>query len=252
MYSVFASINDVGVVDVPLTDDGDFQLRVDELCQKLTKTVKLIFLCSPGNPTSRLLQRRDVEAVAAKATGALVVVDEAYIDFALDQGVEASCMQLVSEGKYPNVVVSQTLSKAWGLAGARLGLGFACNDIVTIIDKLKAPFNLSVLAERVAIQALRNASVVKQRVQLVLKERERVKNEMLKMKPQVKNIYNSDANFLLVQIEQAEAVCAALAQRFNVLVRPRCSMLFCENCVRITIGTPGENDALLNALRKCF
>jgi len=250
MYGIFARVNDVQVVDVPLSE-GTFQLRVDAILQALTSRVKLIFLCSPGNPTGRLLNREDIKAVAEAATGALVVVDEAYIDFSVPQtgGCEVSCVDLVTSGHFSNVVISQTLSKAWGLAGARLGFAIASSQLVSYVDKLKAPFNVSSLTEHVASQAIDKAASVLQSVTTIVAERKRVAQELRgrAYAHAVFRVFPSDANFVLVLVEGAREICESLANR-GVIVRYRGSMTHCRECIRVTIGTASENDRFLESL----
>eukprot|EP00930_Biecheleria_cincta_P055877 TRINITY_DN42129_c0_g1_i1.p1 TRINITY_DN42129_c0_g1~~TRINITY_DN42129_c0_g1_i1.p1 ORF type:complete len:405 (+),score=64.55 TRINITY_DN42129_c0_g1_i1:37-1251(+) len=252
MYATFAAINDVGVVDASLEGGGQYQLQLGAIQKAMRPSVKLIFLCSPGNPTGRLLKRSDIEQVLTMATNAIVVVDEAYIDFAL----EGSCMSLLRESVYPNLVISQTLSKAWGLAGARIGVAFAPHDIIAIMDKVKAPFNLSILTEQTALRALKGEEVVQQKVHAILAERKRVATR-LQQAPffgphAVLRVHESDANFLLVQIADAKTICHKMAKDDNVVVRYRGSMLHCEDCVRITIGTAAENEKMFEALRRAI
>jgi histidinol-phosphate aminotransferase len=240
---MFASFNDVRTIDVPLSP-SDFQLRLPEITAALTPAVKLVFLCSPGNPTSRLLRTFDVEAVAAAATGALVVVDEAYIDYAPDA---LSCSAMV--GRIPNVVVMQTFSKAWGLAGARVGFAMAPEALVAIVDRVKAPFNLSALAEEAATRAVAAADVVRAQRDTLLRERDRVAAALRApaLAHAVRRVVSSDANFLLVQIDACRAVCEQLRSG-GVVVRYRGAMLHCTECARVSIGTREENDAMLAAL----
>jgi histidinol-phosphate aminotransferase len=235
----------VRTVDVPLSP-SDYQLCVPALTAALTPHVKLVFLCSPGNPTSRLLRIADVEAVAAAATGALVIVDEAYIDYAPDA---PSCASMV--GTLPNLVVMQTLSKAWGLAGARVGFAMGPEALVSVIDRVKAPFNLSALAEEAATRAIAGAATVRAQRDALLIERERVAHELRApaLGHAVRRVVPSDANFLLVQIDDCRAVCEQLG-RDGVVVRYRGDMLHCAQCARVSIGTRGENDRMLAALAR--
>eukprot|EP00962_Isochrysis_galbana_P021710 scaffold6413_cov121-Isochrysis_galbana.AAC.12 len=244
-YSIFASINDVRTVDVPLSP-SDFQLLLPALTAALTPQVKLIFLCSPGNPTSRLLRTADVEAVAAAATGALVVVDEAYIDYAPDA---LSCAEMV--GRIPNLVVMQTFSKAWGLAGARVGFAMAPEALVAVVDRVKAPFNLSALAEEAATRAVAAADKVREQRDGLLLERTRVAAALRApaFGHAVRRVVPSDANFLLVQIDDCRAVCEQLG-RAGVVVRYRGDMLHCTECARVSVGTREENDTMLAALAR--
>lgn len=232
-------------VDVPLSP-SDFQLLLPALTAALTPQVKLIFLCSPGNPTSRLLRTADVEAVAAAATGALVVVDEAYIDYAPDA---LSCAEMV--GRIPNLVVMQTFSKAWGLAGARVGFAMAPEALVAVVDRVKAPFNLSALAEEAATRAVAAADKVREQRDALLLERTRVAAALRApaLGHAVRRVVPSDANFLLVQIDDCRAVCEQLG-RAGVVVRYRGDMLHCTECARVSVGTREENDTMLAALAR--
>ncbi|CAE8585491.1 unnamed protein product, partial [Polarella glacialis] len=242
MYGVFATFCDVSVVEVPLT--SDFELRPEAVAAALTPQTKLVFLCSPGNPTGKLLACSDIEAVLAASTGAVVVVDEAYIDFA--EG--ASVVPLLRSGRYPNLVVMQTLSKAWGLAGARLGMLLASRQIVEILNKVRAPFNVSSLTEDVAIRALGQAATVACHVQQLLSERQSVAAAIEGLA--LGRVFSSDANFVLFRVKNAKEVCEAIAKDGKVVARYRGSMPLCEDTIRVTIGTYAENEQFLAALRK--
>jgi len=248
MYQIFGEINDVATIDVPLSP-LDYQLRVPQIVAALTPRVKLLFLCSPGNPTSRLLRRADIEAVAAASTGALVVVDEAYIDYA-DQ--TDSCAGLV--GQLPNVVVMQTFSKAWGLAGARVGVAIAPERLVSVVDRVKAPFNLSTLSEQATLRAISAAPTVRSQRDALLQERARVAAALAgpAFAHAVQRVVPSDANFVLVQMSRCKEVCEELGRVDHIVLRYRGGMLHCEDCVRISIGTEEENGRVLAALARAL
>jgi len=249
MYRCFADLNDVSTVEVPR--NSDYSLQPEAVAKALTSRTKLIFLCSPGNPSSVLLDRAAVVEVllAAQRTAALVVVDEAYIDFA--RAEDASIVSLLHDSRYPNLAVMQTFSKAWGMAGARFGMLFASKELISVMNKVKAPFNLSTLVEDAALQALKSASVVEERVKTILSERERVAKALLSpdmLAKGVQEVKRSDANFLMVKVDNAKVVSVRMADDSNVTVRYRGAMLHCKDCIRITVGTKAENDAMLKAL----
>lgn len=249
MYSVFAAFNDASVVNVPLT--AEFALRPHSVIEAMTQETKVIFLCSPGNPTGRLLSQTDIESVLKAATGAVVVVDEAYIDFAEADG-PASLVPWVASDRYPNLIVMQTLSKAWGLAGARMGIAFASAEIIKLLNKTRSPFNISSLTESVTLQALDRPEVVERQVQEILEERKRVAAALTTLSAKVRKVPVSDSNFLLFQVDDAKQVAESIASESSVVVRYRGSMLHCHDCIRVTIGTKHENDLFLAALRKAI
>lgn len=241
MYGIFAEFNDVGVTEVPLTPD--FQLRPAEVVAALTPQTRLVFLCSPGNPTGNCLDREAMEEVLKAATGSVVVVDEAYADF--QEGETA----LPLLAKYPNLFVMRTMSKAWGLAGARVGVAFAGEELIATMNVVRSPFNVSSLAEDAALRALASADTVASNIRKTVAERERVAAELRSMAPKVGRVYPSDANFLLLRVPDAKAMAVKIASDSNIVVRYRGTMLHCQDCIRVTIGTPAENDQFLRALR---
>mmetsp|Transcript_56389 Transcript_56389/g.132239 ORF Transcript_56389/g.132239 Transcript_56389/m.132239 type:complete len:413 (-) Transcript_56389:13-1251(-) len=249
MYRCFADLHDVRTVEVPRT--SDYCVQPQAVSSALTSRTKVVFLCSPGNPSSVLIDRAAIIEIleAAQRQPALVVVDEAYIDFA--QAADSSIVPLLQDPKYPNLAVMQTFSKAWGMAGARLGMLFASSDLISIMNKVKAPFNISTLVEDAALQALKHADVVKDRVGKILDERERVATALQTQEMKglgIQEVKRSDANFLLVKMQNAKAVSTRMGDDSNVTVRYRGGMLHCKDCIRITIGTKAENDAMLKAL----
>ncbi len=236
MYSVSADINDVAVRKVPLTDD--FQLDVSAIRAATTPRTKLVFVCSPNNPSGNLMSRESIVALADSFDG-IVIVDEAYIDFA-DQG-----SMLGELNAKPNLVVLQTFSKAWGMAGVRVGLAFAGSDMV---DLMKPPYNVSEIAQRAVLAALADRSAVENWKTLIKDERTRLKAELADL-GFVKHVYPSDANFLLVKVAGANKIYRSLVEQ-SIVVRDRSNVELCEDCVRITVGTPTENDLLISALKK--
>lgn len=239
MYEVSASINDVAIKRVPLFKG--FQLDVAGILNAVDDHTKIIFICHPNNPTGNLMQRQDILDILDRFDG-LVVVDEAYMDFA---EVE-STVALLSD--YPNLVVLQTFSKAWGLAALRLGVAYADTPIIAILNKIKPPYNISLHTQETAESALEMVSEKEAMVKKINEQREQVK-QALQALPIVKTIFPSDANFMLVQVVDARAVYDYLLER-KIIVRDRSKVTLCEGCLRITIGTEEENDLLLKALEE--
>jgi histidinol-phosphate aminotransferase len=231
MYAVCADVNNVGVKRLSLT--RDFELDVDAVLSNADASTKVIFLCSPNNPTGNLLVRE---------FNGLVVVDEAYIDFAATESLTREL------NDNPNLVVLQTLSKAWGLAGLRLGMCFASSLIINILNKIKYPYNISSLTQEYALDALQNEQRKEEWVREILSERTAV-TAALKEIPIVQHIYPSNANFILVRVENAPLVYRKLMEQ-GTIVRDRSRVTLCDNCLRITIGTPAENDILIRQLRE--
>ena len=243
MYKVAAKVNDVGVIDWPLTPD--FQLDLDTLTPGLSRgslsEAKVLFLCSPNNPTANNLRREDIIRVIESFPG-IVVVDEAYIDFT-DQ------KSFVPElDRYPNLVVLQTFSKSYGLAGIRLGLAFASEALISWMLRVKAPYNINKLTTEVALRALEQTETFQTNVALLNQEREKVALA-LAGNPAVKKVHPSDSNFILAVVDNAYSVYKTMADA-GVVIRYRGDQLHCESTVRITIGTPDENERMLAMLRE--
>ncbi len=238
MYEVAANTNNVTCVKVLL--NKDFQLDAEVLLNAVDAHTKVIFLCSPNNPSGNLLKKEDLYRVLKYFPG-IVVIDEAYIDFA---DSDSFLRQLVS---FPNLIVLQTLSKAWGAAGIRLGMAFASPEIITILNKVKYPYNVNQLTQEQALHILSNTTAMQQQLQQILTERDRLET-ILRGQPFYFKVYPSDANFLLVEVGKASAMYRYLTEQ-GVVVRNRTSIALCEGCLRITIGTPEENDKMLYALR---
>jgi len=239
MYSVCANVNDVAIKKVPLTPS--FDLRIDAMLKAVDRNTKMIFVCSPGNPTAKSVPSADVEKLASSFNG-LVIVDEAYVDFAKN----GSMTYLTA--KYDNIVVLQTLSKAFGLAGIRCGFAIGHTSVIQLMNNVKAPYNLNSLTSERAIKALSSMDVLKGNMDKILKERERVTKELEK-KSFVVRVCESDSNFLLFQLKSdAKMVYQAMADTFKVVARYRGSEIHCEGCIRVTIGKREENDVFLSAL----
>lgn len=236
MYQVSAEINNVGVIKVPLK--ADFQLDTDRMLQKLENTsVKIVFLCSPNNPTGNSLD--DIEKILLHFNG-IVFVDEAYIDFSERDSLVDKIKQ------HPNLIVSQTFSKARALAGARVGIGFAGEKMMTYFNRIKPPYNVSVLNQEAAVKALENEQEFEERKALILTERKKL-IEQLKELDFIKRIYPTDANFILIQLDKATQVYNSLAQN-KVVIRDRSALI--SDTLRITVGKPDENEIFIKALKK--
>lgn len=239
MYRVSAEINDVVVKEVPLT--SDFQLDVPAVLSQVGTKTKLIFVCSPNNPTGNLMRREDVVRIAREFNG-LVVVDEAYIHFA-----EAESM--MSElGSLPNLVVLQTFSKAWGMAGLRVGMAFASEAIVSLMNRVKPPYNVSGIAQRAAIDAVGSKNEIDRWVAVMRAERKKL-IDLLAGFSFVETIYPTDANFVLVRVKDADGIYRHLIEA-GIVVRNRSQVELCDGCLRVTVGTPQENSLLLTSLTK--
>ena len=237
MYEVYAVINDVPVKEVPLT--LTYQLNLVALEEAVDAKTKIIFFCSPNNPTGNSLDRQDIEMVLNNFDG-IVVVDEAYINYSRQRS-------FVPELKdYPNLVVMQTFSKAWGLAALRLGMIFASKEIVDVLNKIKPPYNINQATQELALKALDNLQDVNQMIQETVRERDVLMKELTTL-PLVQKVYPTDANFVLVKMENATAVYNYLKEK-GIIVRNRSTVALCEDSLRITVGTPDQNRQLIAAL----
>ena len=239
MYKVSANINDVEYRKVLL--DENFQFSADKLLDATNLYTKIIWLCSPNNPTGNSLDRKEIVKLLTSFEG-IVVLDEAYIDFAAD----GSFSEMLSQ--YPNLVILQTFSKAWGSAAIRLGMAFASTEIIAVLNKIKYPYNINILTQKQALSALKNDTQVKQWVKTLLTERA-VLVDALQQLPIVQHIYPTDANFVLVRVDDANALYHYLVDK-SIIVRNRNTVSLCLGCVRITVGTPEENRTLLEELKK--
>ena len=241
MYEVSANINDVEIRKVALTED--FQLQPEKILAAADPNSKILFICSPNNPSANKAKREDVLFLLRNFPG-LVVVDEAYIDFSDEPSLSTEL------DNFPNLLVMQTFSKAWGLASLRLGMAFASEEIIRILNKIKPPYNISGLTQDTVLAAITDRPKVDQMIREILNEREFLRGE-LEMLPFVKKIHPSHANFLLVKIPNATQVYDDLIEE-KVIVRNRAKVLLCEDCLRITVGTRADNEVLLKALKKVF
>lgn len=238
MYEVSANINDVELINLPL--NKNFQIEKKDLEPYfLDEFLKLIFICSPNNPTGNLLKTEDIEFILEKFTG-IVIIDEAYIDFC----EQPSFITKIS--KYPNLIIIQTLSKAWGMAGIRLGIGYMNEEILSYYNRVKAPYNISVINQQTAMEVLNNEEKFTQEVQTILIEKQRLIQNLSELK-MIKKIFPSNANFLLVEVENANELYGKLIEK-KIIIRNRNSVI--KNCVRISVGTFEENEELLNALKE--
>jgi len=238
MYEVSAHINDVEVRRASLTND--FQLNLDQIEKLIDENTKLIWICSPNNPTANSMRREDIEIVLNNFDG-LVVLDEAYINFSRHRSFTRELED------YPNLVVLQTLSKAWGLAGLRLGMAFASTDIVTIYNKVKPPYNISQATQELVLRALDETEQVNDMIKSLVSMREELERN-LPLLPIVEKVYPSDANFLLVKVTDANKIYNYLLNA-GIVVRNRSKVELCQGCLRITVGTEKENKELITTLQ---
>lgn len=238
MYEVCANINDVEYRKVML--DGQYQFDAETLLAACDDNTKVIWLCSPNNPTGVSLKREEIVKVIERFAG-LVVLDEAYIDFSR----ETTMARMLY--KFPNLIVLQTMSKAWGSAAIRLGMAFASKEIIDIYNKVKYPYNVNLMTQQQALQRLNDTTAVEQWLKLLLQERGRVMLAFSELKI-CKQIYPTDANFFLVKVENAQQTYDYLVDK-GIIVRNRTRVQLCQDCLRITIGTKAENNELLGALR---
>lgn len=240
MYKVCADINDIEYRKVLL--DEDFKLNADQLLAATDEHTKLIFLCSPNNPTGNLLNKQEVEKVLNAFKG-IVIIDEAYIDFSADD------TWMSKLDNYPNLVILQTFSKAWGIAAVRLGMAFASPEIIGFFNKVKYPYNINKLTQEFVLKELEKEVMKNEWVSTLLVQRSILKQELEKL-PLVEKIYPSDANFILIKVADANAVYNFLVDK-GIIIRNRNSVSLCEGCLRITVGTQDENEKLLKEL-SCF
>ncbi|MBK6935939.1 MAG: histidinol-phosphate transaminase [Chitinophagaceae bacterium] len=238
MYEVCAAMNDVDVKKAPLLNN--FQLNMELIEETIDPNTKLIFICSPNNPTGNSIFKEDIEMLLNNFDG-LVIVDEAYINYAKQK-------TLIPElTEYTNLVILQTLSKAWGLAGLRLGMAFAAKKIIDYFNKVKYPYNINSATQALAMEALNNISSVNNWTKTTVEQRELLKAELLKL-PLTQFVYPSDANFILAKMIDAKRIYDYLCKK-GIIVRDRSNVILCEDCLRITIGTPEENKQLMEALK---
>ena len=239
MYQVCAEVNDVEYRKMLL--DVYYQFKTSSLLSAIDENTKAIFVCSPNNPTGNSLCRKEIESLLKRFDG-LVIVDEAYIDFSSSESL------LKDLDKYPNLIVLQTFSKAWGCAAIRLGMAFASPEIIGIFNKIKYPYNVNRLTQEEAIKVLQHPEQIKEWVNTLLEERARVMEEFVKL-PCCVRVFPTDANFFLAKVYEATQIYNYLVSE-GIIVRNRTNVALCNDCLRITIGTKEENEALLEALRK--
>jgi histidinol-phosphate aminotransferase len=238
MYEVCAEMNNVNIKKVPLTNK--FQLNLDAIEAAVDADTKLIFICSPNNPTGNSINRNDIEVLLNNFEG-IVVIDEAYINYAKQK-------TFISElTEFPNLVILQTLSKAWGLAGLRLGMAFAGEPIINYFNKVKYPYNINTATQQLALEALGNISSVNNWTKTTVDQKQVINEELLNL-PFVHFVYPSDANFILVKMKGAKHIYDYLSSK-GIIVRNRSKVILCDDCLRITIGTPEENKQLINLLK---
>lgn len=237
MYQVAAELNDVEVIDIPLT--SDFQINTDEIKKYITdENLKVIVICTPNNPTGNVMNPKDIDYILDNFNG-IVAVDEAYIEFT-DQ---RSYIDKIN--RYPHLVIFQTLSKAWGIAGVRIGMAYANPEIIQLLNKVKHPYNISALNQKAAIEALNQDSEFEKRKSIILEEKKKLRSALEKLSI-VTKIYPSDTNFLLVEFSHVDQVFTQLIQK-GIIVRDQSSKI--KDSLRITVGTPEENLTLINSLQ---
>jgi histidinol-phosphate aminotransferase len=239
MYEVLANLNDIKTVAVPLKKG--FQIDVDSVISSITQSTKLIFICSPNNPSGNLLQINDIKIILEKSPG-LVVIDEAYIDFAANSS-------FISElNDYPNLIITQTFSKALAHAGIRVVMCFASERIISVLNKIKPPYNINQLSQKKALEVVQNYETYLFQVEIIKSEREILKEEFKNIS-WIEHIYPSESNFLLCKVDNANYRYNKLLEQ-KIVVRNRTNQHLCENCLRFTVGTPEQNQTLLKVLKQ--
>jgi len=237
MYEVSANINDVEIRKVDLLPN--FQLDLEKIAETIDKNTKIIFICSPNNPTGNSINRTDIETILANFNG-IVVIDEAYINYAKQK----TFIQELTE--YANLVVLQTFSKAWGLAALRLGMAFSSTKVIDVLNKIKPPYNINQATQDLAFEALKNIAQVNAWIKESVSERDRLSVELKNLNSVIK-VYPSDANFILAEVIDPTKIYDSLVDQ-GIIVRDRSKVSLCEGCLRITVGTKEENDKLLTVL----
>ena len=238
MYEVLANTNAIELVKIPLVEN--FQPNVKEIIKGQDAKTKLLFLCSPNNPTANSFDANKIETLIKEFNG-IVVIDEAYIDFSIEDS------WLCRLDEFPNLIVTQTLSKAYGLASIRLGICYASKEIISILNKIKPPYNVNQLTQDVALQSLLNQEKVKNEIAIIISERNQLIRDLQNVKI-VEKVYSSDSNFLLVQVDDATLRYKQLV-KLGIIVRNRTTQISCDNCLRFSVGTPDENKKLINTLK---
>lgn len=239
MYEVSAKINNINVIKIPLKNN--YELNIYSILSKINLNSKLIFLCSPNNPTGNQFLYKNIQIILKNFPG-IVLIDEAYIDFSNQD----SLIKVLNQ--YSNLVIIQTLSKAWGLAGLRIGMLFASKEIIKLINKIKIPYNINQVSQNLAIEAIQNYKIFKEHIKIIIEEREKLVMSLTNLSI-VEYVYPSQANFLFIKISFAKEIYKYLLKN-GIVVRDRSHIQFCKNCLRITIGTPEENKYLIKILNK--
>ena len=239
MYDVIAKTNGVENIEIPLK--SDFSIDTEKILSLKTSNIKILFLCSPNNPTGNSFDTNELTDLIKGFSG-IVVVDEAYIDFSSKQ----SLISLINDNN--NLIITQTMSKAYGMAGIRLGMGFSNQKIINYLNKIKPPYNINVLTERKALEELNKIDEIKKNIDLVLNQRKLLISCLEKL-DFIDKIYKSDANFLLVKVDNADLRYNQLLEK-GIIVRNRSNQPLCQNCLRITIGTENENKSLIKTLNQ--
>jgi histidinol-phosphate aminotransferase len=239
MYSVLANINAIEIKSVQL--DEYFQPKVYEILEVSNDNSKLLFLCSPNNPTGNSFEAKSIENLIKRFQG-IIVIDEAYIDFSN----EDSWLSRLSE--FPNLIVTQTLSKAYGMAGIRLGICYASSEIISVLNRIKPPYNVNELTQQRAIQQLKLNDLTKKQVADILTERKNLINQ-LNTVSYISKIYPTDANFVLVEVDDATKRYNQLIEK-GIVIRNRTTQPGCENCLRLTVGTAIENKKLIKVMKE--
>ena len=239
MYDIIAKTNGVENIEIPLK--SDFSIDKNEILKLSSNSIKVLFLCSPNNPTGNSFNTNDLTALIKGFKG-IVVVDEAYIDFSSKQ----SLISLIKDNN--NLIITQTMSKAYGMAGIRLGMGFSNEKIINYLNKIKPPYNINILTERKALEELNKIDEIEKNISIVLDQRSLLVSCLEKL-DFVEKIYKSDANFLLVKVDNADLRYNQLLEK-GIVVRNRSNQPLCQNCLRITIGTKNENTCLIKMLNE--
>lgn len=240
MYEVSANINDVKIKRVPLTSE-EFQLDTENILKAIDNNTKLIFICCPNNPTGNGVKWEAIKNILENFSG-LVIIDEAYINFARYRSLIPELLN------YPNLVILQTLSKAWGLAGLRVGMAFASEPIIDIFNRIKPPYNINIASQKLVLEALNNTDKINAWIKESVEERDKLSAE-LAMLPFIIKVYPSDANFILVKTNDPLAIYNYLVTK-KIIIRDRSKVELCEGCLRITVGTKEENRKLIDTLKE--
>lgn len=238
MYGVLANLNAVEQQTVALT--ADFQIDVEAVLNATQPNTKLLFVCSPNNPSGNTMNVIAIKRILDNFNG-IVVIDEAYIDFT----DATSWLKYLSA--YPNLVVTQTLSKAYGLAGIRLGICYASSEIIAVLNKIKPPYNINILTQKAALEVLSDRTTTQEQVRIILSERDTLIQNFQNI-PWIETLFPTDANFILMRVDDANLRYEQLKQK-GIIVRNRTNQPLCENCLRISVGTPQENMKLINVFK---